>query len=89
MATDTTGFRSLVQQIQERDRSPEPTTAERERPPMRETRDARPPREAREPREPRRDLPRRTRGRSDGMNVELSNKAKPEADGTLLGRRWL
>jgi hypothetical protein len=83
MASDTTGFRSLVQQIQERDRTLEPPVSERERAPMREARDARP------PREPRRELPRRTRGRTDGMNQDLSSKKTTETGSSLLDRRWL
>jgi hypothetical protein len=81
MATDTTGFRSLVQQIQERDHSPEPQASERPRGPSREVREAR---------EPRRDLPRRTRnGRNDGMGATFSDATKTSAASTLLERRWL
>lgn len=81
MNTETTGFRSLVQQIQERDQTLGPQVAERERGPAREIR---------EPREPRRDLPRRTRnGRTDGMDAAFPSMAKGETAPSLLGRRWL
>jgi ribonuclease E len=95
MAEDGSGFRSLVQQIQERDRvqsSQRPDRPERSLPPReeREPREAREPREQREPREPRRDLPRRTQGRTDGMNIEFRGEARDaRADDTLLSRRWL
>lgn len=101
MAEDGSGFRSLVQQIQERDRaqsSQRPDRPERSLPPReerearvpRETRPARELREQREPREPRRDLPRRTQGRTDGMNIEFRDEARDvRADDALLSRRWL
>lgn len=98
MAEDGSGFRSLVQQIQERDRvqsSQRPDRPERSLPPReerepRDTRAMREPREQREPREPRRDLPRRTQGRTDGMNIEFRGEARDaRADETLLSRRWL
>ena len=82
MNTETTGFRSLVQQIQERDHAFEPPIAERERGPARDMKT---------PREPRRDLPRRTRNsRNDGMEGAFSKPSeKQTTDGTLLDRRWL
>ena len=81
MALDNSGFRSLVEQIQERDRTVEFTP--RERPPVGADTD-------RPPREPRRDGPRRVKGRSDGMLESLSTP-NPAADAPkgLLVHRWL
>ena len=98
MAEDGSGFRSLVQQIQERDRAqssqrsdrPERSLPPREERERREPRAAREQGEPREQREPRRDLPRRTQGRTDGMNVEFGRAARDaRADDALLSRRWL
>ncbi len=76
MATDTTGFRSLVQQIQEREPTYEQAALPRERGAM--------------TREPRRDLPRRTRSRNDAPMLEtLSSGPKGGEQATLLCRRWL
>lgn len=99
MADEASGFRSLVQQIQERDREqssqrPERTDRggnQREAREPREGRAPREPREASETREPRRDLPRRTQGRRDGMNLDLggSKDGADRGSGALLAKRWL
>lgn len=103
MASDTTGFRSLVQQIQERDR--EMGTPSRDRstgqPPRDRAMEASPretqsrermddprPQQERPPREPRRDGPRRIRGRTDGMDSSFGTNTA-SAPSALLSRRWL
>ncbi len=99
MADEASGFRSLVQQIQERDREQSSQRPERSdrggnQREFREPREGRPakePREASEPREARRELPRRTQGRTDGMNLDLRGSKEDAGlgSGALLSKRWL